>query len=246
MSAAAVPCTSAMSALRCAWKSSPSSPAQPPGRRAPSSRATTGGPMRCRRRGACGPFPRWRPRCLQCAGSTLQGSTPSIRRLVRRQRRSRRCNPGCLRRSVPIPCHLAAAITFRTWLYGVARNVCRHHLRQHAGRGRFHDRSTDVDDVCDDARGPLQRLEDSNENAQLMAYIARLPWEQRVTLMLRAWEGMSYDEIAAVMEVPKGTVRSRLHSARRVLARPCGRVGSLAGAKLLRRKLLAQAIADTQ
>ena len=108
--------------------------------------------------------------------------------------------------------------TFRTWLYGVARNVCRHHLRQHAGRGRFHDRSTDVDDVCDDARGPLQRLEDSNENAQLIAYIARLPWEQRVTLMLRAWEGLSYDEIAAVMEVPKGTVRSRLHSARRVLA----------------------------
>ena len=51
-----------------------------------------------------------------------------------------------------------------------------------------------------------------------MAYIARLPWEQRVTLMLRAWEGLSYDEIAAVMEVPKGTVRSRLHSARRILA----------------------------
>ena len=64
----------------------------------------------------------------------------------------------------------------------------------------------------------MQRLEDSNENAQLIAYIARLPWEQRVTLMLRAWEGLSYDEIAAVMEVPKGTVRSRLHSARRLLA----------------------------
>ena len=113
--------------------------------------------------------------------------------------------------------------TFGTWLYGVARNVCRHHVRQSAGRGRLHDGSTDVDDFCDDAPGPLQRLADSNENAQLMAYIARLPQEQRMALMLRAWEGLSYDEIAAVMEVPKGTIRSRLHSARRALAQAIAR-----------------------
>ena len=108
--------------------------------------------------------------------------------------------------------------TFGTWLYGVARNVCRHHVRQSAGRSRLHDGGADVDDFCDDAPGPLQRLAGSDESAQLLVYIARLPEEQRMALMLRAWEGLSYDEIAAVMEVPKGTVRSRLHNARQALA----------------------------
>lgn len=107
--------------------------------------------------------------------------------------------------------------TFRTWLYGVARNVCRYHVRQARGRDRAHDGS-DVDDFPDDTTSPFESVAKCVEWADLMAAIARLPREQRVTLMLRAWEGLSYDEIAAVTEVPKGTVRSRLHSARRTVA----------------------------
>ena len=106
--------------------------------------------------------------------------------------------------------------TFRTWLYGVARNVCRHHARQ--ARGRDHTQNnSDVGDCPDDAFGPFESVAKCLEWADLMAAVARLPREQRVTLMLRAREGMSYDEIAAVTNVPKGTVRSRLHSARRTV-----------------------------
>lgn len=111
--------------------------------------------------------------------------------------------------------------TFRTWLYGLARNVCRHRVRQAARRQRIHDLGN-ADDVPDHANDPLQRLALHDESARLMAAIARLPHAQRVTLLLRAWEGLSYEEIATVTDVPKGTVRSRLHTARQTLARIVG------------------------
>ena len=107
--------------------------------------------------------------------------------------------------------------TFRTWLYGVARNVCRHHVRRAALRNRKTVPSL-VEDAASQAAGPFDAVAESDENARLMAAITRLPRTQRVTLMLRVWEGLSYDEIAAATDVPKGTVRSRLHSARRRLA----------------------------
>ena len=68
-------------------------------------------------------------------------------------------------------------------------------------------------------RGPLQSLDESDQSAALLNAIDRLPWEQRVAIVLRAWEGMSYDQIAIITGAPKGTVRSRLHSARQALAR---------------------------
>ena len=106
--------------------------------------------------------------------------------------------------------------TLRTWLYGVARNVCRRHVRRVAARGPIHG-GVDVDDLPDPSN-PALRAAQSDANAMLLAAIARLPPDQRVTLMLRAWEGLPYDEIAAATNVPLGTVRSRLHSARRTLA----------------------------
>ena len=106
--------------------------------------------------------------------------------------------------------------TFRTWLYGVARNVCRHHERRSTARGRIHG-EVDVDDVPDTGN-PYRRVAQGDANALLLSAIAHLPREQRVTLMLRAWEGLPYDEIAVVTDVPLGTVRSRLHTARRTLA----------------------------
>ena len=106
--------------------------------------------------------------------------------------------------------------TFRTWLYGVARNVCRRHVRRRAARGHVHG-EIDVEDLPG-ASDPALRAAQSDANALLLAAIARLPADQRVTLMLRAWEGLRYDEIAAATDVPLGTVRSRLHTARRTLA----------------------------
>ena len=53
-----------------------------------------------------------------------------------------------------------------------------------------------------------------DEEADVAAAITTLPQGERDTLLLFAWEGMPYDQIAAALDVPVGTVRSRLNRAR--------------------------------
>ena len=67
------------------------------------------------------------------------------------------------------------------------------------------------------------RLDASRRWADVAAAIATLPQGERDTLLLFAWEGMPYDQIATALDVPVGTVRSRLNRAR-------GRVRELVGA----------------
>ncbi len=108
---------------------------------------------------------------------------------------------------------------FRVWLFGIARNVCRRHRRRLAQRGRVFAPGTAPETVADPSRGPLDRLAAGVRNTALAKAIAALPFEQRMALGLRFRAGFAYDEIAMVTGVPIGTVRSRLHSAKRSLAK---------------------------
>lgn len=103
----------------------------------------------------------------------------------------------------------------RPWLFGIATNLVRHHhrsagrtLRAHArlraGLKRPDDDETSAIDLRQDARPAL-------------AAIGALPRGERDVLMLFVWADLSYDEIAAALGVPVGTVRSRLHRARTTL-----------------------------
>jgi RNA polymerase sigma-70 factor (ECF subfamily) len=65
---------------------------------------------------------------------------------------------------------------------------------------------------------PLEMLERTERDALVRGAIERLTAANRIVLQLRDWEDMSYDEIADVLAVPVGTVRSRLHNARAKLA----------------------------
>jgi DNA-directed RNA polymerase specialized sigma24 family protein len=77
-------------------------------------------------------------------------------------------------------------------------------------------------DQCQQAANLLRRLgrdalERADRLARLGRAIAALPDDQRAVLALFEWEGLDYVEIAAIEEVPVGTVRSRLHRAREAL-----------------------------
>ncbi len=109
---------------------------------------------------------------------------------------------------------------FYTWLYRIAINTAKNHL---VSRGR-RPPSSDVDiDEADyyDGSEPLRDIE-SPEGAmardELLAVvnkaIADLPEDLRTALTLREMEGLSYEDIAAVMDCPVGTVRSRIFRAR--------------------------------
>ena len=101
----------------------------------------------------------------------------------------------------------------RAWLFGIARHVLAGHLR----------RQTNERAAAEFPAIAAQEEEDRRLPAMREA-IARLAPEMRETLELRLSDELSYEEIAGVLDIPIGTVRSRLHHAvrhlRAALAQP--------------------------
>jgi len=98
---------------------------------------------------------------------------------------------------------------FRPWLYAVAANLARDHHRSSRTRGAPAGES-DMRDVADPRPGPEARAVDSERSRMVMAALTRLPPEYSATLLLRFFQDFSLTEIAAALDVPIGTVKSRL------------------------------------
>ncbi|MEY4717961.1 MAG: hypothetical protein RL563_579 [Pseudomonadota bacterium] len=109
---------------------------------------------------------------------------------------------------------------FYTWLYRIAINTAKNYLLSRSRR--HYDYEIDVQDAEQLGDTPLlkdiETPEESLMNEQVVqvisAAIDALPEEMRVAITLREFEGMSYEEIAEVMDCPIGTVRSRIFRAR--------------------------------
>lgn len=105
-----------------------------------------------------------------------------------------------------------------SWLYGIASNLGRSWLRRRA-RGRravtrlAQWRRADADLAASDADGTA-RLDDRADAGRVMDALNHLRATDREILVLVAWEDLSYTEIADVLGLPIGTVRSRLSRAR--------------------------------
>lgn len=96
------------------------------------------------------------------------------------------------------------------WLYAVARNAAAAHLRN----GRPTDGEERLSDVpADDPRLPLEDVEAVHHA------LARLPPDQREVLTLYFMQDLTVQEIAGVVGVPPGTVKSRLHYAKHAMRR---------------------------
>lgn len=103
----------------------------------------------------------------------------------------------------------------RPWLYGIATNLVGQYRRDEVRRYRLSlavppEPAADcpADRVAADVTAQGAR-------AALAAALAELSTDERDVLLLVAWEQLSYDEVAAALQVPVGTVRSRLSRARR-------------------------------
>jgi RNA polymerase sigma-70 factor (ECF subfamily) len=111
-------------------------------------------------------------------------------------------------------------VDVRPWLYGIAANLMRQHERQEATRYRALARLTahdtpEVTDGTTDLDYVLRRVDGAGIRAVLAGSLAELDPREREVLLLHAWADLSYAEIATAIEIPIGTVRSRLHRARR-------------------------------
>lgn len=102
----------------------------------------------------------------------------------------------------------------RPWLLGIATNLIHGKRRQEMRQLRAYGRSgagTDVDPLEGiEARADAERL-----RPRLAAVLAALPKDEVDPLLLFAWAELSYEEIAEALELPVGTVKSRLSRGRR-------------------------------
>ncbi|MDL2717928.1 MAG: sigma-70 family RNA polymerase sigma factor [Acidobacteriota bacterium] len=115
--------------------------------------------------------------------------------------------------------------SLKTWLYAIALNRARARMgtlgRLRAvftqGRSREDDPFASLDDAADPAASPEENAVLKERRVRLRAAIRALPEEFRAAVLLRDLEGLSYEEVADVLAVPIGTVRSRLARGRALL-----------------------------
>lgn len=104
---------------------------------------------------------------------------------------------------------------FYTWLYRIAFNlsVSRRRRRKDEVSIDQH-RETRGEEPVDGAAGPSDEFLRRENIREVRAAIATLPDDQRHVLVLREMDGCCYETIAEILDLPIGTVRSRLHRAR--------------------------------
>jgi len=100
-----------------------------------------------------------------------------------------------------------------TWLYAIASRLCLNRLAGSERRLARHGEET-LTRLPDGRPGPDQALERGEIEEALHRAIGELAEERRIVVILRDVEGLAYEEIAEALELPVGTVRSRLHRAR--------------------------------
>jgi RNA polymerase sigma-70 factor (ECF subfamily) len=107
---------------------------------------------------------------------------------------------------------------FYTWLYRIAFNLAiSHQRRKRPCQSIDHHRELTGDEPVSSDHLPEQPLELEERARQVRAALDGLAEEFRTVIVLRELEDLDYQQIAAILDVPVGTVRSRLHRARQQL-----------------------------
>lgn len=112
---------------------------------------------------------------------------------------------------------------FAAWLFTIASRLCIDHIRRRrlplvslsmSDPGSTEERQMDIEDP---GLGPDEITSREEEERRTQDLIDSLPPHYRIVVMLRHQEDLSYDEIAAALEMPLGTVKARIHRARALL-----------------------------
>lgn len=112
--------------------------------------------------------------------------------------------------------------SFGTWAYRIATNASLDELRRRrrrplvAGRNHLHEHDHDLHEHSDPTAG--ERIEHLGDREQIDAALAALPEDFRIPVVLRDVADLDYAEIAAILSVPVGTVKSRIARGRGMLA----------------------------
>ena len=118
---------------------------------------------------------------------------------------------------------------FSPWIYKIASNLCLDRLRKQRQPVSSLDEPIGPDQdipqqVADWSHAPDQIYEVKEMRADTQDAISTLPPKYKVVVVLRHLQDLSYDEIADVLNIPQGTVKTRLFRAREILRRKLARI----------------------
>jgi RNA polymerase sigma-70 factor (ECF subfamily) len=113
---------------------------------------------------------------------------------------------------------------FSSWLYRITLNLCRDWMRRERRAPIVAvPEGTDPIDLADDRASPAESVEDLVARREMSAAVARamaeLPEEQRAAIMLKEYHGLTFQEIADMLNCPLSTVKTRLYQGLSVLRR---------------------------
>jgi RNA polymerase sigma-70 factor (ECF subfamily) len=138
---------------------------------------------------------------------------PALRRyaraLVRNRANADDLVQDCLERAVS-RWHQRRDGDVRAWLFTILHNLAISQFRQSATRGRH----VSIDETNEDDFGEAAVQEQKLMYQDVLSKLAKLPEDQRAVLLLVAVEDLSYGDAAKVLNIPVGTVMSRLSRAR--------------------------------
>jgi len=110
-----------------------------------------------------------------------------------------------------------AGTNFKAWLYTIAVNICRGYLRKRKVRTNLHNVLAGLFHMGDSNPSPEEQVLRGEAETHLWQAVNALDDKRRLPVVLRYLHGLSNQEIAQVMGIREGTVRSRLHYALRKL-----------------------------
>ena len=115
---------------------------------------------------------------------------------------------------------------FQTWIVSISRNLCIDHYRSVRKERQTIAREVDANDLqpASHERGPHAAAEHQDLRAMLRVALHALPATLRTAVVLRDLQELSYQEIAERLQLPEGTVKSRINRGRLELARQLKRL----------------------
>lgn len=113
---------------------------------------------------------------------------------------------------------------FSTWLYRITHNTCIDEIRKRKGKQTYSlEEDLESEDgsmqrqVADDGDTPEESLMRKEQKSEILRALDTLSEEHKVAIILRDVKGLSYEEIAEILELSLGTVKSRINRARNQL-----------------------------
>ena len=108
---------------------------------------------------------------------------------------------------------------FRSFVFGIARRVLLKYLRTHARRDAKHELDPHITSLADLGVTPRTKIALQRDEELVRTALQRIPVHLQTVLELTYWEGLNSTELALVLDVEPTTIRTRLHRARKALAK---------------------------